>query len=125
MFQLFEKELQNSKSITPSGRLIYFVDGGMLLHKVVWQPASTYTDIYAAYEKYVCTHFGRGTHIIFDGYSDRMSTKGHEQTRRTKSSPCPEILFEDNMTLNIAQTRFLSNPKNKSRLISRLSKFLL
>lgn len=129
LFQIFEKHLvkflNDNENIALQGRLFYFIDGGFLLHKVVWQPNSTYEQIYDQYAKYISAHYGRACHIIFDGYSDQLSTKIQEQTRRAGSAPCPEIIFEDSMVTNVSQSKFLTNSKNKSRLISRLSRVLL
>lgn len=125
LFQIFEKLLSNVDVVAPSGRCFYFIDGGWLLHKVVWQPDFTYTQIYSQYEQYIFRHFGRGSHIVFDGYSDRLSTKKQEQNRRTGSNSCVDLLFEDYMTPNVSQAKFLTNAKNKSRLIQRLSRVLL
>lgn len=77
----------------PTGRSIYYVDGGLLLHRVVWQPAATYADIYSQYEKYLSSHYGRGTHIIFDGYSNRLSTKDQEQNHHLVQMFCLKIIW--------------------------------
>ncbi|GBN28245.1 hypothetical protein AVEN_212136-1 [Araneus ventricosus] len=46
----------------------YIIDGGYLLHRVVWDRE----EIFATFEKfyYVHRHFGHNVIIVFDGYSD-------------------------------------------------------
>lgn len=61
----------------------------------------------------------------YDEYSARLSTKSQEQNRRAGSTPCVKILFEDNMVPNVTQSKFLTNPQKKTRLIGRLSALLL
>lgn len=125
LFEVFDKLLKDVPLVEPIGRKLYFIDGGFLLHKVVWAASQTYEEIYDSYEKYISSHYGRRTHIIFDGYSDRQSTKYQEQQRRAGSMACVDILFEDNMVPKVAQSKFLTNPKNKSRFIVRLSALLI
>ena len=68
----------------------YIIDGGYLLHHVVWDRVET------VFEKYVQYHYGHKVMIVFDGYSDSTKNiKAAEQRRRTtKTSSCSGIIFE-------------------------------
>lgn len=47
--------------------LIYIIDGGMLLHRVVWHQNDSFTCICEKYITYVHKHFGKDVIIVFDG----------------------------------------------------------
>ena len=64
---------QNSMSV---------IDGGYLLHAVIWPPDATYDKICNSYVSYVRHHFGLNTVVVFDGYESSNSTKAPEQQRR-------------------------------------------
>ncbi|GBN45558.1 hypothetical protein AVEN_155325-1 [Araneus ventricosus] len=44
------------------------VDGGHLLHKVVWQRNMNFEDIAKSYLTYLQTHYGSNVAVVFDGY---------------------------------------------------------
>ena len=94
----------------------YVVDGGHLLHTVVWPKDATYQQVCQAYIDYVIRHYGHKSVICFDGY-DKLSTKDSEQQRRAKQMKSAVIAFERSMKVTTAQRVFLQNRKNKSRLI--------
>ena len=48
---------------------MFVVDGGYLLHWVIWPQHATYRDLYKVYVCYVQKYF------IFDGYNNGPSTK--------------------------------------------------
>ncbi|GBN22669.1 hypothetical protein AVEN_148538-1 [Araneus ventricosus] len=61
------------------------VDGGHLLHKVVWQRNMNFGDIAKSYLTYLQTHYGSNVAVVFDGYPSDMngkSTKSAERIRR-------------------------------------------
>lgn len=62
--------------------------------------------------------------MVFDGYTEEATTKSEEQRRRGKNKCSPNIIFNENTNINIAQEEFLSNNKNKARLISVLDAYL-
>ena len=101
---------------------IYVIDGGYLLHKVIWSTPSSYGDISQMYITYVLKHYGVGTTVVFDGYSDVISTKVVEQSRRAQRNMSSDIIFDDNTPTRTSQASFLSNSHNKSRLIEGLIK---
>lgn len=95
------------------------IDGGFLLHRVVWHQNETFEAICAAYINYVSKHFGSNCIIVFDGYSNlRNSVKTMEQTRRATKTSSPDINFEETMICTVSQENLLSNRNNKIRLIS-------
>lgn len=100
----------------------YTIDGGYLLHRVVWDREDTFSNILDKYVQYVRRHFGQKVTIVFDGYNDSTKNiKASEQRRRvTKSAACSDILFDQHMTVPTSQQQFLSNVYNKSRLIIML-----
>ncbi|GBM90086.1 hypothetical protein AVEN_136002-1 [Araneus ventricosus] len=61
------------------------VDGGHLLHKVVWQRNMNFGDIAKRYLTYLQTHYGSNVAVVFDGYPSDVngkSTKSAERIRR-------------------------------------------
>ncbi|GBM91281.1 hypothetical protein AVEN_7715-1 [Araneus ventricosus] len=61
------------------------VDGGHLLHKVVWQRNMNFGDIAKSYLTYLQTHYGSNVAVVFDGYPSDVngkSTKSEERIRR-------------------------------------------
>lgn len=102
----------------------FVLDGGKLLHSVVWSRPTTYNELYNRYTSHVVRLYSRSCAVVFDGYPDTPTTKGEEQRRRSSRDQSCEILFEDSMTVSTSQTQFLSNSKNKQRFIHRLSNYL-
>lgn len=102
------------------------IDGGFLLHKVVWPLGETYEDVFELYVKYIVSHYGINSVIVFDGYENNdIGVKSYERLRRSKGSKSTVVMFDKDMTIIINQEKFLSNNKNKSRLISFLSDHLV
>lgn len=61
--------------------------------------------------------------VVFDGYSEtEVGTKDMERVRRLGKQPAPavEINFNESMVPTVSQGNFLSNSKNKARLIEML-----
>ena len=98
---------------------LYVLDGGHLLHSVVWPTDATYKDVCQAYVKHILKHYGPNTTVVFDGYQI-ASTKAAEQQRRATPSASSYIVFEYEMKTTTSQRSFLANSKNKSRLIEKL-----
>ncbi|XP_071642214.1 uncharacterized protein [Temnothorax longispinosus] len=101
------------------------IDGGFLLHRVVWSLGNTYTDIFKTYEAYIRKHYGFNCIVVFDGYGDdSLGAKNYERMRRTNKNFGADVTFTEDMVATMNQAKFLSNDKNKSRLIKYLSKHL-
>ncbi|GBN72600.1 hypothetical protein AVEN_95482-1 [Araneus ventricosus] len=103
------------------------VDGGHLLHKVVWQRNMNFGDITKSYLTYLQTHFGSNIAVAFDGYPSDVngkSTKSAERIRRSNLHSSHEMIFNEATCPEISQEQFLANERNKVRFIDLLKKFL-
>ncbi|KYN03290.1 hypothetical protein ALC62_05871 [Cyphomyrmex costatus] len=100
---------------------MYVLDGGSLLHRVVWQRDILVKEIIQKYVQYVRQY--RNAVVVFDGYPDDTSNslKTWERCRRRQGTVCREFHFDENTKIHEKQTKFLSNDNNKKRLISMLS----
>lgn len=104
----------------------YVIDGGHLMHRVVWTRGQTYEDVCLTIVEYVKRHYGNQVTVIFDGYEENTlttCTKTAERMRRSGVKSA-DVLFEASMPVLTSQSDFLSSNKNKSRLIKLLSKHL-
>ena len=45
---------------------IFVIDGGYLLHAVVWPKRSTYQAVCEAYTNYIIKHYHKGATVVFD-----------------------------------------------------------
>ncbi|XP_043285283.1 uncharacterized protein [Venturia canescens] len=105
----------------------YVIDGGFLLHKIVWQSTEIFKDILDRYVNYLVNNYSPNCIVVFDGYpekADEMFTKSAERQRRTRANCAPEVKFDLHMPSTLTQDKFLSNEKNKSHLIYMLSEKL-
>ena len=76
-FQSVDIEIDNTHAT-------YIIDGGYLLHRVVWDQEETFNVIFDKYIQYVHRHFGYRVTIVFDGYTEyKKNIKAAEQRRRT------------------------------------------
>lgn len=110
----------NSNEMTEK-KALAVVDGGYLLHKVIWPHNASFATISQNYSSFLKRHYGSQVVVVFDGYPARTSTKRFERLRRMRVHCSPEVMFESNMINQIPQERFLANDQNKSRLIKLLS----
>jgi hypothetical protein len=94
------------------------IDGGYLLHRVVWPRLVTYQEVIQTYVSYVLRHYGEKA-VVFDGY-DEPTTKEIEQARRSAKASSPDIVC-DLSTTSSSQAQFLGNKTNKGRFIKLLS----
>ena len=62
----------------------HVLDGGALLHRLLWPGGQTYSDVFKMYADYVTQKYGNPL-IVFDGYQQGSSTKDvtHRIRRRT------------------------------------------
>lgn len=98
------------------------VDGGFLLHRVIWQKNASVATICDGYITYINRHYpGLSRTVVFDGYlNSANSTKSQEQRRRYKLKRSADMNLSWNTAIPMKQEDFLSNPTNKSQLISLL-----
>ena len=104
------------------GDTVYVIDGGFLLHRVVWQKGEIFSGILNRYTEYVKNHYKNSAIVVFDGYPENLaekSTKCAERARRTITCT-REVVFDETMPAISSQSKFLSNERNKSRLIAML-----
>ena len=119
---LYNAFLPLCDSETVGGDTVYVVDGGFLIHRVVWQQREIFAAILDRYTEYVKKHYKENAIIVFDGYPENVaekSTKCAERARRLSFSTA-DIMFDESMPATTSQSKFLSNEKNKSRLIKML-----
>ena len=69
----------------------YVIDGGFLIHRLVWPKNKTYNEIAMAYVQYVDKHFGPQCDIVFDGYRN-VGLKSAEHFRRYHKQ-APDIVI--------------------------------
>ncbi|XP_063235988.1 uncharacterized protein LOC134538524 [Bacillus rossius redtenbacheri] len=114
----FEEGIVNDLNLSDAAIVL---DGGFLLHCILWPKNCTYGDIMQSYCTYVLTKYGENTTVVFDGYPEDSTTKQEEQNRRyAKKSSC-DITFDDNTKCVTGKEEFLSNKKNKTRMITSLA----
>ena len=75
----------------------FVIDGGYLLHAVVWQKQSTYRVVCEAYKTYIIKHYHEDATVVFDGYAGLPSTKPAEQNRRAETCTSADVLFAPNV----------------------------
>ena len=99
------------------------LDGGALLHKLLWNKNCTFQSILEMYKAYILKHFGLAgnIHVVFDGY--RSSTKDHCHSKRSPFSGL-QIDFVKDTVLQCKKDLFLSNSDNKQRFVYMLGAFL-
>ncbi|GBM87418.1 hypothetical protein AVEN_209250-1 [Araneus ventricosus] len=63
--------------VKPEGSQYVVVDGGHLLHKIVWRQQATFLAIADRYVQYLNNKYGQDIAVIFDGFpdDDKKSTK--------------------------------------------------
>lgn len=123
MFNLFSPIEEN----VTEGDVLYVIDGGHLLHKVVWRKGDTYRDICNKYIHYIRKNFGDSVKVVFDGYPEAAadrSTKTSERLRRLKPASV-DVIIDESMPSTTTPDKFLSNGKNKAQLITLLKSKLL
>ena len=102
----------------PPPRAVYAVDGGYLLHHVIWQRPATFSQICAHYTSFIISKFGEA-HIVFDGYN-MHSTKDEEHIRRRHAQLSRDVVVENHKVVPVSQQEFLANG-NKKALIRLLT----
>nr|GBL89759.1 hypothetical protein AVEN_120395-1 [Araneus ventricosus] len=100
----------------------YVVDGGFLLYRVLWQAKESFSFILKKYVDYSKKHFNEGATIVFYGYPENAakSAKSVERISRKKKQIADYVMFDKSMSATMSREKFLSNDKNKQRLIKML-----
>ena len=114
------KESQTANDL--GGSAYFVIDGGALLHRVVWPRGVTYNAICLLYIQYVWHRYPRAT-IVFDGNDNGPTTK--DCTHQQRGHGCgPAVLFDPDMLVTLKKDEFLSNQVNKQKFINLLSENL-
>ena len=108
-------------SLQLSSDVKYVLDGGSLLHKVLWTKRKTFNEIFNLHVDYVIKNYREGTTIVFDGYDGNPSTKEVTHIRRTKGKQGISVRFTGEMKLNMKKEDFLTNLNNKQRFLEMLA----
>ncbi|KAJ8884878.1 hypothetical protein PR048_011074 [Dryococelus australis] len=116
--QLFSYTTPEGNSTNDPRRIV--IDGGHLLHALVWSRPARYGQIADAYLEFVQKHYGVSVTVVFDGNNVQPS-KQQEHFRRASKRTFAEIMFDMNTSAGTTQADFLSNHHNKERLITLLS----
>lgn len=98
---------------------VFIIDGGHLLHRVVWLYPATFGEVCEQYVTYVLRKYGK-CHIVFDGYEFSLSTKVVEQSRRIRKFSSVDVDVGEHIQVSLPQQDFLLNSINKTRLIKLL-----
>ena len=100
---------------------ICVVDGGALLHNVKW-PKTTYAEVLDRYENYMNRRYSKSANVmvVFDGYSDELSTKVQEHAPRCGSSSV-DMQIKSSTKVTTSREVFVANPHNKFQLIKMRS----
>ncbi|GBN35242.1 hypothetical protein AVEN_180089-1 [Araneus ventricosus] len=114
-----------TEDVKPEGSQYVVVNGGHLLHKVVWRRQATCGAIFDSYVQYLNNKYGQDIAVIFDGYpdGDKKSTKNCERLLRAAHSS-PNVMFHEETVLQCTQEKLLANKCNKKLFIELLKKAL-
>ncbi|KXJ15152.1 hypothetical protein AC249_AIPGENE11297 [Exaiptasia diaphana] len=119
---MWVKTKNDEQTTLPAENVRYVLDGGALLHRVIWPRGVTYREILSMYNKYVMRRYGQAI-VVFDGYEEGPSTKDCAHQRRAGISS-PPVNFDCGMVLTMKKEEFLRNPTNKQKFIYLLAENL-
>lgn len=116
------------KAFTPTEQAnlqgcVYVIDGGYLLHRVVWSRGQSFSSICESYVSFVKSKYKDSAVVVFDGYPQEDSCRGTkytERARRSRKQTSVDLMFDETMVPTVPQEKFLGNMKNKERLILML-----
>ena len=85
--------------VISANNAVYVLDGGSLLHRVVWQRNELMKDIIDKYVQYV--HQYKKALIVLDGYPEDNSSslKTWERLRRQRGNVCREFTSDENTVI--------------------------
>ncbi|GBM29481.1 hypothetical protein AVEN_150816-1 [Araneus ventricosus] len=88
------------EDVKPEGSQYVAVDGGHLLHKIMWRQQATLGAIADRYVQYLNNNYDQDIAVIFDGYADddKKSTKNCERLRRAAHFS-PDVMFHEETVL--------------------------
>ncbi|GBM17076.1 hypothetical protein AVEN_107517-1 [Araneus ventricosus] len=114
-----------TEDVKPEGSQYVVVDGGHLLHKIVWRQQATFGEIADRYLQYLNNKYGQDIAVIFDAFpdDDKKSTKNCERLRRAAHFS-PDVMFHEETVLQYTKEKLLANECNKKRFMELLNKAL-
>lgn len=125
LYDIFPSTLTSPYNILDENVAIV-VDGGFLIHRVVWPLNVKYGNIFECYLTYVKRHYGTNCIVVFDGYKNsKNSIKSAERCQRQNIHKGTDVYLSNTMDVQTSQEKFLSNDQNKIRFIAILSEKLL
>ncbi|GBN95014.1 hypothetical protein AVEN_275475-1 [Araneus ventricosus] len=113
------------EDVKPERSQYVVVDGGHLLHKIVWRQQATFGAIADRYVQYLNNKYGQDIAVIFYGFpdDDKKSIKNCERLRRAAHFS-PDVMFHEETVLQYTKEKLLANECNKKRFIELLKKAL-
>ena len=100
---LYDQFLALPKPLLDDSNLIHVIDGGFLLHKVLWHINDAIEVALKKYVDYVSKHFSKNSVIVFDGYPDMtksVHTKTVKRMRRMNRRIGREIVFDPSTAIS-------------------------
>ena len=91
------------------------MDGGSLLHRIVWKEGETFEETAEKYVEYVTRNFNNPK-VVFDGYSG-PTIRDATHHRRTKGANSSKVIFADNTPLKSKKELFLAISENKQNFL--------
>jgi len=111
-----------NQTVTESAAYMY--DGCALLHRIAWPKMGTISAVCDSFTSAVSEGHIEVVWVIFDTY-DTVSTKDPElKRRRLKLQQCADIDVTHSTPVPSDKRSFLSNKKNKQKVINLLSQHL-
>ena len=107
---------QVSDMPSPATPAQYVLDGGAILHRLLWPSGGKFDAICSRYVQYVSDKY-RSPVIVFDGYQNGPSTEDNTHSRRTKSSMAAEVRFTGDIICSMKKDVFVSNKAKKQRFM--------
>lgn len=102
---------------------IFVIDGNFLLQKVQWHQNDDVRTILSQYVNFVKTNFQATTYVVFDGIANEGTSffnKSNTKLCKKNKNLGREIIFDIHTKITFSQANFLSNVKNKKKLIELL-----
>ena len=115
--------VESDESVAQASSVFVVIDGGWLLHKVVWCRNVTMVHVLQQYVTFVRRKYVRNCTVIFDGYGE-ANIKDHEHQRRSCGKFCTDVHLRIDTLNKFDQAKFLANEKNKSQFVSILGRYL-
>ena len=76
---------------------MHVLDGGSLIHRMVWHRNDSYEQICMNYVQYIRRHYGNNSTVVFDGYPTDAASRNTnaEIYRRSKAQVSTDVIFDE------------------------------